>query len=379
MSRHQCIVVVSSLNLRHSSEIYRGVADYASDNRLDWPILPLGHDFETKATELHRAGAVRGIIGTFVSDRWLGDLPGIHTVNLFGLSRIWSVPTVGIDDRALGAAAAAHLVEQGAMTFAFAGRQRRFEHAERCGGFTEALPTSTAGTFAQIETGPLLRHEAIDLPSGSGPVGIFCATDRDARALVKRLRQSGTGQIGEDYLIVGVDNEPIESVFAEIALSSFSLPIYECGRRAADLLAASMGGRSPDPCLHAVEGWALQPRESSLREAAPHLAARVAATLEAHIDDETVSIERIARSLGHSRRRLELAFRAGCGQSPYQWLLRRRIDRAKNLLATTRLKIQEVGLRCGYSRQQQFSATFRRQVGLSPSHFRSLRNEAAGK
>jgi AraC family transcriptional regulator len=65
------------------------------------------------------------------------------------------------------------------------------------------------------------------------------------------------------------------------------------------------------------------------------------------------------------------AFRQSMGVSPNQYLLERRVERAKALLARTELSIADIALRVGFSRQSHFATTFRRLAGTTPRVYRA--------
>lgn len=67
---------------------------------------------------------------------------------------------------------------------------------------------------------------------------------------------------------------------------------------------------------------------------------------------------------------LRTAVRRGAGCSPKDYLLRIRLDRAKELLATTDLPVAAVARRVGYDDPAYFSRLFTRRVGVAPVHFR---------
>jgi AraC family transcriptional regulator len=65
-------------------------------------------------------------------------------------------------------------------------------------------------------------------------------------------------------------------------------------------------------------------------------------------------------------------FKAATGLPPHQYLLARRVERAKELLqAGADLALAEVALRAGFSDQSQFSHHFKRIVGVTPGQFRT--------
>jgi AraC family transcriptional regulator len=64
------------------------------------------------------------------------------------------------------------------------------------------------------------------------------------------------------------------------------------------------------------------------------------------------------------------SFKSGTGLPPHRYVLRRRIERAKVLLADAALNIADVALRCGFGDQSAFTTTFRRLTLQTPSAFR---------
>jgi AraC family transcriptional regulator len=63
-------------------------------------------------------------------------------------------------------------------------------------------------------------------------------------------------------------------------------------------------------------------------------------------------------------------FKAATGLPPHQYVIARRVERAKQLLqAGTDLSLADVALRAGFSDQSQFSHHFKRLVGVTPGRF----------
>lgn len=95
----------------------------------------------------------------------------------------------------------------------------------------------------------------------------------------------------------------------------------------------------------------------------------------AHIDrhperqpDWSTLAERAHLSVGHLRRLIA----EQTGESAKQYVLTRRMARARRLLIASSMNIQQVAFACGYPDMYQFSRMFKRKVGLSPSAFRRL-------
>ena len=96
---------------------------------------------------------------------------------------------------------------------------------------------------------------------------------------------------------------------------------------------------------------------------------RLVEYIEEHLDGD-LRIEGMAAEVDLSPLYLPKAFKAAFGQSPHQYVLSRRIERAKELLSGTSLPVVEVALACGFSSQSHLANWFLRIVGISPAAFR---------
>ncbi|RAP78672.1 AraC family transcriptional regulator [Paenibacillus montanisoli] len=86
---------------------------------------------------------------------------------------------------------------------------------------------------------------------------------------------------------------------------------------------------------------------------------------------QPVSIEELSRSLGYHRTHLSKMFKHVTGLSPMQFLLKVRMERAKELLnGQKHLSIDQVASSVGYPDALYFSKQFRKTFGYSPSEYR---------
>ena len=363
------IAVAFDLNFRHAAEIFQGVSDYVSEAKLDWRLLPLSFDFEGSVVELAASGRLDGIIGSFISDRWIDGLRqhGVPAVNLFQLSRIRSIPSVCIDDFKMGKQAARHLSEQAACSFVVYNADNSYSTQLRLRGFRHALPDRP---FSSLRSGPPLSHQLVELSALPRPVGVFCSSDRLARELINEARRQGW-RIGQDLLVLGSDNDPAESIFAEIGISSFQLPTREIGYRAAQYLRLEQTEPCPAEMLCYASAPRLIARESTLAPGCARLAQTAVNYIEERFNDPTLDVEQLARVIGASRRSLEIAFQKQFKTSPYQKLSEHRLQKAKELLSATSLSIEAVGQSCGYPEPHHFSAWFKKHVGQAPKFYRA--------
>lgn len=98
------------------------------------------------------------------------------------------------------------------------------------------------------------------------------------------------------------------------------------------------------------------------------------ALMERHLETP-LTLAEVAQRSGVSPRQLQRLFEQNLGCSPRDWYLKRRLERARQLLGETDMKILSVGLACGFASSSSFSRAFRAHYGKSP---REARNRVSG-
>lgn len=91
--------------------------------------------------------------------------------------------------------------------------------------------------------------------------------------------------------------------------------------------------------------------------------------IEQHLGED-LSLEAMAAEVNLSPIYLARAFRLHVGEPPHHYIVRRRVEHARRLLAGTALSISEIALAVGFSSQSHLSNWFRRLVGVSPALYR---------
>lgn len=84
-----------------------------------------------------------------------------------------------------------------------------------------------------------------------------------------------------------------------------------------------------------------------------------------------LDVEALARGVNMSAGHLSRLFRLAYGESPYRYLMTRRIERAMALLRRGDLSVTEVCFEVGCSSLGTFSSRFSELVGMSPSAYRA--------
>jgi AraC-like DNA-binding protein len=84
---------------------------------------------------------------------------------------------------------------------------------------------------------------------------------------------------------------------------------------------------------------------------------------------EPLDVTRIAEEAFASPAHFSRSFKRAFGEPPHRYLLRRRIERAKQLLRETEISVTEVSLEVGFRSLGSFSTGFRDLVGEPPSRY----------
>ena len=83
-----------------------------------------------------------------------------------------------------------------------------------------------------------------------------------------------------------------------------------------------------------------------------------------------LDVEELARSLQMSTSHFIRTFKTQVGYSPLAYQTRLRIERAKDLLQATDLRVSEIAQRIGYQKPMYFSSTFKKHTGMTPLEYR---------
>jgi AraC family transcriptional regulator len=100
--------------------------------------------------------------------------------------------------------------------------------------------------------------------------------------------------------------------------------------------------------------------------------------LVAHLDGDP-TIAELAQECGLSSGYFARAFRQTMGAAPHQWLIGKRIERARELLLGGRLDLAEIAVACGFVDQSHFTRVFARHEGCAPGRWRKLNRSSPRK
>ncbi|WP_246161840.1 helix-turn-helix domain-containing protein [Segnochrobactrum spirostomi] len=227
--------------------------------------------------------------------------------------------------------------------------------------------TGIAIAFPSVEAGwpdpdtPLLERVTSLLPEAFDTVLVHSAS-HDLGAFFSRLRAErlhagfmicdlrGRGDIGLKRLA--------SALLAARSEDATSVAIY------ADAIGAIIAARSVEGSLGGTPGkgracgglpkWRLK---------------RVVDYIDTHLD-QPITLADLGAAAKLTRMHFAAQFRATTGLRPHEYLLRRRIERAKTMLADDDLPIVEIALSVGFQTQAHFTTVFGRFVGVTPYQWR---------
>jgi AraC-like DNA-binding protein len=140
---------------------------------------------------------------------------------------------------------------------------------------------------------------------------------------------------------------------------------------------ADLTGHSQRVLLHARPRLAtlaridfpLTPEESGIG-LPPRMYRRVNEYIDAHLDS-ALDIPELAQTLSMSESHFARCFRNSSGFTPHNYVMRRRLRRAEELLVQTDLPLIDIALATGFADQSHFSRRFHELTGLGPRAFRA--------
>lgn len=165
---------------------------------------------------------------------------------------------------------------------------------------------------------------------------------------------------------------------AEIEDEPFAVSLRNSAELTKSFLAATSSWKRGDDArialsMRAIYDAVFQMLEEKRREYLPSDRYRVLAPAEEILESEytssTTTVSRLAALSGVSEVYFRRIFQSKYGVSPKEYLVRRRIGYAKELLATGHFSVSEVAHLSGYNELCHFSREFKRRVGVSPADY----------
>lgn len=384
MKRQSILIELGLPYFSHARELISGILDYSHRNFPEWRFLTEPLDF----FQAFQPGFMRPelVQGAFVIayDRRpsLAALldRGVPVINLTLPEVDLGIPSVTIDDRAVGRLAAEHLDRPAISETLYVGIDLKRSRL-RYEAFSEALCARGKPKphhFAEDKTGltdpPARRMKRLAATikklrqAPPGRLGIFAFSDSFAHAVAEVCVEMGLS-LPRDVVLVSCDNDEQICNLSHVPLSSIPSNGRKIGFLAAEALHSLMDGESISP-LTLVEPLHVVERLSSSRVAVDD---QVVAKALGIINEQAhtgLRVYEILEFLPVSRRNLEARFRKTLGCSPHEQIERVRVELAFAKLREDRETNSKIAIACGFGSSNHFERAFRKITGHPPSFFR---------
>lgn len=296
------------------------------------------------------------------------------------------VPHVNGDNRKIGEIAAQHFIDRGYRNYAWAPFSNDIINQQRHQGFREKLknqgfnckilPTqynfskkrSKADWSEHLE---LLKETISNLLR---PLAIFCYNDCVAANVLNACQEANLN-VPEEIALVGADNDALLCEAVTVPLTSVIHDLEGIGYEGAKLLDKLMDGANPqtEPIIVPPKGIVVRQSSDMVAVDNPQVAHALRYIWDNYMDNE-LTVDRIIAATKLSRRPLEIAFRRELGKTINDEIIEVRLNKVKDLLKHTNMKVIEISEATGFTRPNHLFRTFRKHFGISPKTYR-LQNQ----
>jgi LacI family transcriptional regulator len=302
-----------------------------------------------------------------------------HVIHCSGSGDPARTPVVCLDDAAVGAMAAEHLLDCRLEHFGFYGTLSSPVSLRRSVGFVDAI--KIRGFDCKVS--PVAWPERAEvthrhwpklvkwLKSLPMPVGIMSVDDSAARDLAAACLEAGLS-VPDRVAIIGVNNDDLLCDSSWPPLSSVDGDWGRVGYKAAEMLDRLLQGQTLKTEERLVRfrpvGVVRRLSTDVLAVDDAHLAEAIRFIREHACDPCTVHA--VLRHVPVGRRWLERQFASKFGRTPHDEILRVRLELARRLLPQLNLTIPDIAARCGFSAPSNFGRAFQQATGTTPAAYR---------
>ena len=279
-------------------------------------------------------------------------------------------PRVVNDDKAIGRMGAEYFLGKGYRRFAFL-LPHELQFAQlRAQGFRDRLQEE--GISCRTLNGdsfPEVKAETSALLKEPGKMALMAASDLHAMWAVKCLPEPRK-IIPHRLSVLGVDNDSLQNALSPVPLSSVCLSGeqigYQAAQRGFDL---ARGKKQGNDTLLIPPQYVIRRRSTDSLAVEDKAVANVLRLMRDRMAD-IQNVTELVQEVDISRRNLETRFQKTTGRTLAQEFSEIRIQRARELLATTDLNASEVAFAVGFSEPRMLTLVFKRVTGELPRDYR---------
>ncbi|MEM9827048.1 MAG: DNA-binding transcriptional regulator [Planctomycetota bacterium] len=384
------VAVLLPMEIGYGRGVMQGIGQYVSQTHRNAEV-PNWRIYRSEAScdvlPLMKRWKPHGVIAHIASNDLARSLTRIPqpVVNTTSTVRDWDGALVEVDHDKIGRLAAEHFLSRGFRSYGYVGsgwagfstsREAAFRNEIEAAGFglsachldyLPAPPTNQPWNQIDAQLVRWLKKLAL-------PCAVLASNDRPARELVDACQSLGLNVPG-DVAVLGVDDDEYECFLGDPPISSIGNPSQAIGRVACEMLMNLMENGTTAKLRQSVAPTHVVVRQSSDAYAVSDPYLHQALEMIRHEATKGLTPAMIHQRLDCSRRLLERRFRERLGHSMLEEITRVRLRHAHQLLLETRLPIERIAQRVGFTHPRTFSARFRKHFSQSPTQARRTGND----
>jgi LacI family transcriptional regulator len=361
--------------------VHRGIAGFAR-SQANWKLVCTTSQ-ELLSLRARTGGVVDGLIiqDEFYDAHITRDAlaSGIPTVNTIQNPNATGIPTVCMDNFAIGKLAGEYLLSLGYRGLAYIQAGETVDSCYRRDGLLHAA--SAAGVIGAVGNFPSLwtyeppakirQRVSRWIKSLKLPCGILVFCDGLGDAVISAVRGVGV-RVPEDVAIIGVDDNEMLCEYCDPPLSSIDPNSLLIGYRAAEVLERMIDGDQPTPSQTLIPPLGVIERGSTESIAVDDDDVAKVLRLMRQRLGEPITLDEMAHHVRLSKRALQIKFKKSFGREPFAELMRLRIEYSKKKLPIADLSIANIAVDAGFCGPEHFCRAFKRHTGLTPSAYRRV-------
>jgi LacI family transcriptional regulator len=281
-----------------------------------------------------------------------------------------------IDGIEAGRRATRHLISRNLASYVYFGWSDVGYSEEHRLGFEEAISKAGLNHIAhsidmlKLDTHESLpdKHMLLSLPK---PCGIVCVNDGLAVRIIESCLNHGL-LVPEDVAVMGLDEDPTQSVRSQVPLSSVARDLFNQCLAASEYLDKWLRNLPvPDSPVLYPPGEVIE-RQSTMIFGVDDPLVRQALTIIHTPESTLATVEHLLDLMqcDVSRRQVEKRFRKALGHTPYQEIQRARVAYAQKLLRSTNYSIDDIAYHIGLPSSVHISRLFKAHTGMTPTAYR---------
>jgi len=378
------IALLVETSLESGRDMLRGIAKYCS-HKGPWSIYHEPRSLYDRPPDWLARWKGHGIIARIQTPQMAAAIrrSGVPCIDVLGAVEGSKIPLVHVDNRSLVRMAADHLIEKGYRRFAFCGlpdqnwSRQRAEHFEKYmmeKGFpVQCHDHISARRDAAVSWEKAQNQLAAWLRRLEKPVGILVCSDQIGTSVMDAGQRAGI-HIPDEAGIIGIDNDEPLCMVCDPPMTSIDAAHQEVGYRAAmELHRIIRGGKIP------TESITIKPAGVCERRSTDALTLNDTNLVRAlrYIADyacKGITVDDVAVNAGLSRSVLQRRFKKQLGRTVHEELLRTRIRKAEELLASSELPLAEIADAAGFNYQEYMGVVFIKKHGITPAAYRRSRH-----